>query len=679
VSNKRKGKKMRYQPDRNGVLQFFKKNKSDLISAKNVVRVMGRNAGDIIKELVGEGRLIKVGKRYMLPERAGVVKGKFDGKVEGYGFIIPEDGSQDIFIPPGSTFVALNGDIVLAVKTKKRRGKWEGKIIRVIKRAKKRFAGKIINEDGILYLKPVDKHIPYFFFIVNDKKRKERPGDFVVAEMFEWKNPNVSPSCKVIKKVGKKEVETMLIEEEFGLKEGFSNSIKNEVLNIQILLDKERKDFVKQYAVTIDPEDAKDFDDAVAIEKKNGFFYLYVHIADVSAYVRKNSLTDREAEKRGCSVYLPHRTYFMLPQELTKNISLTEGNKKPVYSVIAKINSEGEVVDYIIQRGLIVNKKRLSYKSAEEILESGNGKDLSTSLRTMKELADILTAKKAHLGRIDFKVPEVEVKVEDDKVLSISPTIRLPTHRIIEEFMILANELVAENIYNSKRSGIYRVHEEPDDVKLMEFKKFAYSLGYKLKGLSRKDIQRFLLDVEGEPFERILNYELLRCMKRARYVAIPEPHFGLASKLYTHFTSPIRRYPDLVVHRILSGENYSIDELRKIADHSTEMEWKSDEAERKAIEMFTLKFLQDHKEEEFIGLIRDVAASGLFVELEDFLISGFLPVSLLPDEDYMFRGKELLGQRHRFFAGERIAVSVQDIEPLTGNLTLRYIGKVVRK
>lgn len=605
-----------------------------------------------------------------------MIKGRFDGKFSGYGFVIPEDGTPDIFIPPGSTGIALDGDLVLAIKTGKRKGKWEGKIIKVLKRGRERFVGRVVVEDNIIFIEPFDKDIPYYFYPLNAKEKKLKQGEVVLFEIAGWTNPKYSPPCRVIRRVRKRELEKTVLEEEFSLKKGFPEKVLKSIEKINVVIKKDREDWRKQFAITIDPEDAKDFDDAIALEKKRGYYYLYVHIADVSAFVEKGSSIDREAEKRGCTVYLPNETYFMLPAELTKRISLLEGEDKPVMSVVMKIDVDGEVRDYWIKQGIMRNAKRLTYKEAEKMIKGKGKRGIQGRLKTMMELADVISSKKARLGRLDFKLPEVKVVIENGEVAGVFPVERLNSHRLVEEFMVLANETVASHIMNSGKPGIYRIHEEPDIEKLYDFARFVRELGFKLDGFSRENLYAFLKSVEGEPFEKVLNYELLRCMKRARYVAVPQPHFGLASEIYTHFTSPIRRYPDLVVHRILKGIEYSQDELTAIADHSTEMDWKAQEAERRAVEMFTLKFIGSGKEDRFIGLITGVLAGGIFVELEEFVVSGFIPISLLPDEDYLLKEKALIGDKHRFRVGERLLVSVESVDHLSGQLTLRYLGKV---
>lgn len=604
-----------------------------------------------------------------------IIIGKFDGKNGGYGFLIPEDGSKDLFIPQHYTGTALNGDTVSVLKIREG-SKYIGRVLNVLKREKDKYIGRIIIERGVGYLFVFDKNIPYLFYIENFNKKKYKKGEIVLAKFSKWETKKYSPSCIILKKVDTDEMEKYILEETFSLKEEFPKNIIKEAKSVGFQIREKLKDFRKEFTITIDPEDAKDFDDAISMRRIKGNYYLYVHIADVSNYVKKNSEIDKEAQKRGLSVYLPYKTFYMLPKELTENLSITEGNDKRVITVIMKIDTTGEVLDYSVEKAIVRNKKRLSYEEAEELIISNHKTKLSKYLKELSDLAKVVGSKKIKKKRLDFNIPKIEVKIIDNRIL-VRPEIRLSSHDLIEEFMILTNEAMA-NEQLKFDNGIFRIHEEPDEIKLNEFKRFVSLLGYKLDGISREALFKFLENIKGAPFEKILNYELLRCMKRARYVAYPSPHFGLASSLYTHFTSPVRRYPDLVVHRIINGEKYDLKELEKIAEHSSEMEWKAQEAERRAQEIFTLKYLKDHREEEFIGLIKGISNKGVFVELEDFLISGFIPVSLLPEDNYRAYENELIGRWKKFKVGDKITMRINHIDSLSGELELEYIGRVIQ-
>lgn len=610
-----------------------------------------------------------------MKKEKNTIIGKFDGKNGGYGFLIPEDGSSDIFIPEKYSGTALNGDTIEVLKIKERK-KYIGKVINILKRGKEKYIGRVLVEKGVGYLNVFDKNIPYLFYIKNFKKKKLKKGDIVLAKFIKWESRKYSPSCIILKKIDTDETEKYILEETFSLKDDFQKNVIDEAKNVEFVIKEKLKDYRKEFVITIDPEDAKDFDDAISMKKIKGIFYLYVHIADVSHYVKKNSEIDKEAQRRGLSVYLPYKTFYMLPKELTDNLSISEGNDKRVLTVILKIDGSGEVIDFSIENAIVKNKKRLSYEEAEELINSNHRTKLSKYLKELSELAKIVEGKKLRKKRLDFNIPKVEVKIIDQKIF-VRPERRLSTHDLIEEFMILTNETIAKEQTKFKK-GIFRIHEEPDEIKLNEFKRFVSLLGYNLEGITREKLFKFLEDIKGKPFEKILNYELLRCMKRARYVAYPSPHFGLASSLYTHFTSPVRRYPDLVVHRIIKGEEYNLKELEKIAEHSSEMEWKAQEAERRAQEIFTLKYLKDHREEEFIGLIKGVSNKGVFVELEDFLISGFIPVSLLPEDNYRAYENELIGRWKRFKVGDKITMRISHLDSLSGELKLEYIGRIIQ-
>uniref|UniRef100_A0A7C4UHH1 exoribonuclease II n=1 Tax=candidate division WOR-3 bacterium TaxID=2052148 RepID=A0A7C4UHH1_UNCW3 len=609
-----------------------------------------------------------------MKKKEKIIIGKFDGKNGGYGFLIPEDGSEDIFIPQHYASTALNGDIVSAIKIKEG-SKYIGKVINVLRRGKEKYVGRIVIERGVPYLYVFDKNVPYLFYIENFNKKKFKKGDTVLARFTKWESRRYAPNCVILKKIEKDEIERYILEETFSLKDEFPKNVIEEAKRINFNIKEKVKDLRKEFVITIDPEDAKDFDDAISIRKIKGKYYLYVHIADVSSYVKKNTEIDKEAQRRGLTVYLPYKTFYMLPKELTDKISITENEDKKVITVTMKIDESGDVLDYSIDSAVVKNKKRLSYEEAEKLINSDHKTKLGKYLKELYELSKIIEKKKLRLKRLDFNIPKVEVRIIDEEII-IMPEKRLSSHDLIEEFMVLTNEMIANEQLKFER-GIFRIHEEPDEIKLQEFKRFVGLLGYKLEGITREALFKFLEYIKGEPLEKILNYELLRCMKRARYVAYPSSHFALASQLYTHFTSPVRRYPDLVVHRIIKGEDYSLKELEKIAEHSTDMEWKAQEAERKAQELFVLKYLEKNRDKEFTGLIKGVSNKGVFVELEDFLISGFIPVSLLPEDNYRAFENELIGRWKKFRVGEKIITRINHLDTLSGELELEFIGRVI--
>lgn len=634
----------------------------------------GKDIKSALEELEKEGRVLSRGKKYAIPERVNCIEGIFDGKKDGYGFVMPDTDMKDLFIPPQDTYTALDGDLVLAEKRKKERGRWIGRIVRIIKREKEFFVGQIVRIENELMFEPGDKNIPHRFEIENKEQVKE--GEWVLVKFLKWTTPHLLPLVSYAKTLNKNNIYDAIIKQEFHLQHGFPKTVITEANNIPSLKLDKREDLTHLTTITIDPFDAKDFDDALSIKKEGGNYHLWVHISDVSSIIKRGSAIDEEAAKRGCSIYLPQDTFFMLPQDLTARLSLKEREIRPAITIYIIFNRKGIVKEKKVYQSIISTDKRFSYQETQDILDGKITSGFSKDLKLMSELADILEAMRDRQGYLSFAKKEVEIKFEGSEPEDILLQKQLWTHRIIEQFMIHANEAVAERLYANKMPAIFRTHEEPDEKKLHRFKELTHFLGFNLRSTRRRDLSNFLGEIKGSPYERILNYELLRCMKRARYIAQAEPHYGLASRLYTHFTSPIRRYPDQIVHRILLGEQYSRDELEEIATHSTEQEWKADGVERGVTNLYILCYLEKNKWKDYRGMIVDIAPDGVWVELEKYLISGFLPIRLLPPDDYKIKNNSFKGRRHSFTIGDILAVKIYSVSPIIRKLQLDYAGKV---
>ncbi len=469
--------------------------------------------------------------------------------------------------------------------------------------------------------------------------------------------------------------------EEFKIRINFPKLVIEECEKIDPFISKEeirkRRNLTELTCFTIDPEDAKDFDDAVSIEKTgNGGFLLGVHIADVDHYVNKNKHIDKQALSRGTSIYLPDRVIPMLPSKLSENLcSLKPDENRLALTVMIKLDTHGNITEYEIFESLIKSKARLSYESAEELIHSNpvisNGAEISSAIKTMYKLSRILDKKRLDRGYIDFDVPEVKISLDGNgKVLDIQKKKRLSSHILIEEFMLLANQCVAEYITKNKVPMIYRIHETPDDVKIKDFAMLAKTLDYRFdqnKSEDPKYIQGFLHRTNGKKHHALISHILLTCMQKAIYSTKNVGHFGLALKCYTHFTSPIRRYPDLIVHRILKNKfKNRIDNLTEIASIASEREKTAVDIEREAIKLKQVEFMKNKVGDIFDGVISGVQPYGLFVELNDTLAEGLVHVSALKNDYYTFSEKQfaLVGRRtkKRFHLGDQVKAQVVKVD-----------------
>ena len=473
--------------------------------------------------------------------------------------------------------------------------------------------------------------------------------------------------------------------DEFKIPINFPKLVIEECEKIDPFISKEeikkRRNLTELTCFTIDPEDAKDFDDAVSIEKtENGGFLLGVHIADVDHYVNKNEHIDSQALSRGTSVYLPDKVIPMLPSKLSENLcSLKPDENRLALTVMIKIDAHGNIREYEIFESIIKSKARLSYESAEELIHSNpvrskknsNGAEISSSLKIMYKLSKILDKKRLDRGYIDFDVPEVKISLDENgKVLNIQKKKRLSSHVLIEEFMLLANQCVAEYITKNKVPMIYRVHETPDDLKTKDFAMLAKTLNYKFDQNKSKDpkyIQRFLHKTNGQKNHVLLSQILLSCMQKAIYSTKNVGHFGLALNCYTHFTSPIRRYPDLIVHRILKNKfKNRMDNLSEIAGIASEREQIAIKIERESIKLKQVEFMKNKVGDVFEGVISGVQPYGLFVAINDTLAEGLVHVSALKNDYYTFPEKQfaLVGRRtkRKFQLGDSVKAQIVKVD-----------------
>lgn len=637
------------------IIKLLSKNSKGLTlgSLRRNLRIDKRELKNFLKELKrleNEGFIVREGNKFKLVS-GEFEKGYFQRFPAGFGFLLRE-GKEDVFIPPHATGGAMDGDLVLVAITKEKEGKKpEGKVIRVLERADKLYSGTVRKKGKRFIIESDDRTLAPELSIVKPKKNITlKEGLKVVFRVR-------GNEAKIEQVIGFEDdplVDFKLVVSKFKLKEEFPQKALKEIA--QVSIKDKREDLRQDFIVTIDPRDAKDFDDAISVRKEGDLYLLGVHIADVSAYVVEDSRLDREAMARGCSTYLIDRVIPMLPHELSSDLcSLKPGVDRYTMSVFIWIDRDGNVVKRRFSKSVINSKARLSYEDAQRILNGENLEPNSVSifigdsfkyirdfLVLAKELAWILRENREKRGSLDFDLPEPVIELSaSGKVISISPSLRLDSHRIIEEFMIKANESVAEFLEEKGYPAIFRVHEYPEDAKIRNFLRVAEGiLGVDLKydSIDKFTLQEVVKKAEEMGHGPIISYLLLRSMKKAKYSIQNIGHYGLSSKSYLHFTSPIRRYPDLVVHRILKralskkgwepSEEY-IKKLDDIAKLSSKREEISEKAEWELIDLKKYDFLKDKVEQVFDGVITHVVPQGLFVEIEEFLTEGFVPFSKL--------------------------------------------------
>lgn len=652
-----------------------------------------------LKALVASGQLIETrGRHYGLPERMDLVVGTIQAHPSGFAFVVPErplDSVQgDIYIPAHAIDEALHGDRVVArVERISDQGRAEGKIVRVLERRLTRIVGRFdIDRMGLAFVVPFDRRILMDVQIPSSETRGAVQGDMVVVEVTRWPTANRNPAGRVVDVLGplsEPGVDLKVIIHKYGLPDTHSDEAETEARRLGQSVKPQdiagRTDFRDWATVTIDGEHARDFDDAVSIRRlPNGHYWLAVHIADVSHYVRPGSALDREAADRGTSVYFPERAIHMFPEALATGLcSLRPNVDRLVQSCLMEIDQRGRVVRSEFHDGVIHSQARMTYTTVNQILTDRDQavreqyEELVPTFELMHELFGVLHRRRRERGSIDFDLPEPEVILDANGLIErIMVAERNVAHRLIEEFMLVANESVARYIAQQGWSTLFRIHERPDPLKVEEFEGFLSTLGYSLvapaNAVEPRDFQRLVERIAGKPEERPIALLMLRTMQRARYDPANLGHFGLATDDYLHFTSPIRRYPDLVAHRTLRALRHgSLDEdarteieesLPDEARHSSEMERRADDAERELVQWKKVRFMSDKVGDEFEGFITGVAPFGLFVELVEHFVEGLVHVSSMADDYYRFieRSHELRGENTKkvYRLGDRVAVQV---------------------
>jgi ribonuclease R len=724
------------QSQKDKVLKYVQSLTVKSFTFRDVVRVLDLDSDDrrslqhFLDDLDAEEVIHRIKRgQYAIPARENLVLGTLSCHRDGYGFLIPEDRAkyrEDIFIPARNMEDALHEDRVLVKVIRKRypakriirgrRAHWEeererieGAVVRVVERKHQTVVGRYFAHPRFPYVAPLDTHFSHSIRIPFQSAKGAKDGQIVSVTITLPPGQNQIPQGKIIEVLGFPEdpgIEYKIVEHKFGLPVVFSPAAIQEAEAIPDCVSVEectrREDFRQELIVTIDGETAQDFDDAVSLRKlPSGGFLLGVHIADVSHYVREDTALDTDAYTRATSVYFPDRAIPMLPEKLSSGIcSLNPGVDRLVLSALIDIDSKGKILGRRFVRGIIRSCARMTYTAVAKILlnqelsEKHRYENLVPLFETMEELCLILAKKRYRRGAVDFDLPEAEMEFDKEgKVTSVIPAERNIAHRIIEEFMLLANECVAEALISSGGPALFRVHEKPDAAKVEEFAEFAQTLGYKLEKrdnqYSSKDFQRFVLQLEGKAEQRYLVYLMLRSFMQAHYSERNLGHFGLATAAYTHFTSPIRRYPDLVVHRLLkeclaqtpSAEWRARESKRMpdIAAHTSFRERIAAEAEREIEKLKKAQFMSTRLGEEFDAIVISATRQGFFIELLAPYVEGFVPLGALIDDDYQYREatRSFVGKRrhNRYQLGSKIRVRLDSADLETARLTFSVISR----
>ena len=654
----------------------------------------------ILAELVEQGKLelTKRGKYVKGSGKPLNLTGTFISNARGFGFVEIDGQEQDFFIPEEEVNGAFHKDIVSVELLKGQHGKrQEARVSAVLSHGITRLVGTFDKAGNFGFVIPDDDKIASDIFVPKERSKGAVTGHKVVVELTDYGDNKHKPEGKVVEILGHLNdpgVDILSIIKGFDLPVEFSERVLNQAQRVAKDVsdaDREgRKDLRDVQMVTIDGEDAKDLDDAVSLEKKDGNYYLGVHIADVTNYVQENSALDREAVERGTSVYLVDRVIPMLPHTLSNGIcSLNMGEDRLALSCLMTLDEKGTVTGYEIAETVINVDQRMSYTDVNRILEGdpetiNRYEPLVPMFRLMKELADIVREKRKKRGSIDFDFPESKIILDrDGKPLSIKPYERNAATKIIEDFMLLANETVAQHFYWLEAPFVYRTHDNPDPEKVMKLATFINNFGYFIKVKSGdneihpKEIQKLLGKIEGTPQEALISRLTLRSMKKAQYTVDCTGHFGLACQYYCHFTSPIRRYPDLQIHRIIKEqlrgrllekriEHYQ-EILPQVAKHSSEMERRADEAERETEKLKKVQYMEDKIGQIFDGVISGITAWGIYVELPD-TVEGMIHVSRLAGDYYYYSEEsyEMIGRDtgRCFKLGQRIRIMVDGVDYL---------------
>ncbi|MBQ3152354.1 MAG: ribonuclease R [Bacteroidaceae bacterium] len=677
------------------LIDFFNSHQDDTFNARDIFAGLGIKSTSVkglcmrlLDDLVFDGYLVEpTMNRYRLANKSSILTGTFKRSSDGYNLVYPDDDGEPIVIPDHKTAHALNDDYVRVTLYAHRRGRGrEGEIIEIIKRAHDTFVGILRVQKHYAFLMTESRVMHTDIFIPRDQLKGGKSGDKAVVKLTEWPAESRNPIGKVIDVLGPtgdNDTEMNAILAEFGLPYVYPIAVETAANKLQTEITKEeiarREDFREVTTFTIDPEDAKDFDDALSVRPlSDGLWEVGVHIADVSHYVTEGSVIDKEAFKRATSIYLVDRTIPMLPEKLCNNLcSLRPDEDKLTYSVVFTMNDKAEVKKARICRTIIRSNRRFTYEEVQEILTAGKG-EYSEELGLLNRMAQTMREKRFASGAIDFQQAEVHFRLDENgKPLSVYFSESNESHQLIEEFMLLANRTVAETIGkkstgNTPKTFVYRIHDQPDLEKLTVLSRFVAKLGYKMRGTGRgntaSSLNNLLRDIKGQKEQNVIEQISLRTMQKAKYSTQNIGHFGLAFKYYTHFTSPIRRYPDLMVHRLLDryltqgSRSANAAKFETFCEHCSAQEQVAANAERASIKYKQVEFMTEHIDEEFDAVISGVTEWGIYAEIIENKCEGMIPLRTLEDDYYEYDEANycLVGRRHhrKYTIGDPLRIRI---------------------
>jgi len=681
------------------IIAFFKKNPGKSFKNKDIanrLKIISEHEYSALKsalhKLYEENFLAKNGKRFKLNTipADNRITGKLEINQGGYGFVIPgRKEIGDIFIAARNLSTAFSGDTVeVALFAKQKRKNFEGQIIKVIKRKREEIVGTLKKSNSFYFVKPDDPGIHRDIYIDISHLKGAKKGDKVIVSNLFWNTSMLNPEAEIIEVIGEsglEETEAIAIAREFNLPYKFPDKVIAEADKIESEISPDeinrRVDFRHENVFTIDPEDAKDFDDALSVkELENGNYLIGIHIADVSHYVKNNTQLDKNALKRGNSVYFVGQVIPMLPEKLSNNLcSLVLAKDRLTYSVIVELTQRGKIVKYDIKKSVINSKRRFTYDEVQEIIETKKG-DFAKEIICLNNIARVLRKKRFREGGIEFFTPEIKFRLDDEgKPTEIFKKEIKESNMLVEEFMLFANKTVAHHIGSPEKTArpfIYRIHDLPDKEKIYEFARFLKSLGYTFDPNSASQTLQFMNlmeQIKNTEEEALINELAIRSMAKAIYSVNNIGHYGLGFKYYTHFTSPIRRYSDLIVHRLLynyiegnGAANYPLVKLEEISEHISQCERNAIEAERLSVKLKQIDYLKEHLGEEFNAIISGIAHFGIFVKITDNLAEGLVRLRDLEGDFYVYDEKKyaLIGRvsKKQFRLGDKVKVKLVRVD-----------------